>query len=642
MARARWRWDVGAPWTMAALPYDRDAWWTVAGLVGMVAGLGSLSFPWFMALGQGLYAWALHHFLWTNTTLAGLEALIMAVAAAPFILLGTLAQCVHRLGTDASAVGRWQPAQLAWMAGGAGAGLMLAELLEKWAATSAATLMPIGAVPVLVAAMVMVWQAAPRSRSSPTQRRAAALIEPETGPLPSTMLHIALAVTAAALVSAALTWVYVLHALDPGGEDRRLLCGGWLVVCIAAGMGRAFRRSIGKTLSASACGVLCTFAGAVLAAGAACFSMVTRTSDAGFLHTPGMWVLWALCACVPLAVAGWALGGCCRVLLARSPDRLEAGAGLLQIVLLSICVAFLAVALVLLERLGSYATLVAIALALVATGGTLIIHDPASRPSARRWRLAGVFASVIGMIILMPEAGRRWLGHQQHVPGPLFESWWITHELGGHTAGRTRSGTPPTPANGLVDWYQVRADCRIGVVSLLGDAHPDLPPHFQGRVDQWAILNLTGRPGAWPALRALRTTRDRYDVLIIALDDSPDAFARRLVSDGLLAQACTRLSPEGLLLCVLPPGNDGVAAAQHFLPADAQAAPGYRVATATIRIDSRNCVALIVDRGSSPRDRLAGRILPHIKLDPIVVRQEARPRSAGPQSGITSIASAEP
>lgn len=49
---------------------------------------------------------------------------------------------------------------------------------------------------------------------------------------------------------------------------------------------------------------------------------------------------------------------------------------------------------------GHRATLQMVALSLVALGGTLVIHDPGHAPQVRHRRLAAVFASLGGMILM--------------------------------------------------------------------------------------------------------------------------------------------------------------------------------------------------------------------------------------------------
>jgi len=590
--------------TVNAPAQERDAWWST-GIVGLLAGTAGLMLPWFLHSSQMLYTWALRHFLWNGASLLALEVLCMLVAAPPFVVLGTFAHCVLRLGGEHPGARDWNATALCWMVAGAGAGLLIASFSGSGTAMAA-----IGAAALLAAALATVWRAAPPGRQSRAQRRALAPAEPEGGAHWTAIMQLAFAAATAAMTSALLVWVHVLSALAPTTDARRLCSAGLMLLSASAGLGLGCRRAAPLTCGAGTFGMHCAFAGVATAVGVACFNLVTRASYVGFLNGPGIWLLWFLCACIPLALMGRASGLGMRALLARSADQKEAGATLLQNLLASAAVICAGVALVLLEHLGSYATLVATALALVGTGGTLVIHDPHKLRTAQRARLACVFGGVVGMTLLMPEAGSRWLGHQERTPRALVESWWVTHDPGQiKPDSARRAATALASADRLVDWYRVGAGCRVCVISLFERARLILPADFSGTVDQFALTSTggaTARPqDGEPALRALRVSRERYDVMILSLEDAPAEFVRRLLDTGLLAHIGARLAPDALLVCVFPEVAEmAELARQKLREADSIGAESH-AKTIGVNIHGHRCTALVVDHDADRFGRLA-------------------------------------
>jgi len=547
--------DLGTLLALSPSNYSRDVYWTATGIIGLAAGVAALTLPLLLHWAGRFNGWALAQFLWSGRALGVLDVLLMAATAWPFVLVGLFMHSAHRLPGGGRG---WQAEVLVWMLGGMGLGFAITALLERISAGDRLMLAG-GAIPLLVAAMIVVLRTTPRDQAQ-RPKLPAAPREPESSEHWRAVLRLAIAVLVTTTTSCALVWVYVTDALDMAGGTWRPLVGGVLVLFIAVGAGWSLRRSSGKPKRVGAFGTRCALAGVALAGGIAIFNLVTRTSYGGFVRGPGVWLLWGVGAGVPLAVVGSALGYGITALLARSGHESEAGAGLLQLMLISAGCACLAVALVLLEHLGSYATLVAMTLAQLAVGGTLLIHDPYSAPSAHRLRLGAVFGGVVGMTFLMPEAGRHWLGHQQRVPGRLWESWWVTHDLTSPRRDRstTAAGKGYAQVDQLVEWYRVRPGSRVGLISLFGDLQVGLPASFKGQIEQWPLLDgaeadaAAGSTSSWSALRALRARPGRFDVLLISLETAPVEFAQRVLDDGLIARAWSRLSRDGVLLCILP------------------------------------------------------------------------------------------
>lgn len=578
----------------------RQVAWVVVAVLAAAGGVVVLILPGLLSVGRSLYAAALREFLWTGWTLGVLDVLLMALVAPPFVVLGMLAQCVHRLGSDPR---RWQAEASALLVCGAGLGLCVVSGLQLWTGGDALVLRA-APMPLLAAALLAVWRAGADPEPRRRRRQAPPLpAEPESGSQWLVVLRLALGIAAASATCAVLVWVYVVDALDMASGAWRPFSGGLLL--LAGGVGLAFS-TIGAARDGAnwmgAFGVRLALAGGVLAAGMALFNLVTRASYPAFLHSPAVWLLWGVGAALPVAVLAWALGGGIRAFLSRSADDPGAGAVLLQILISASAGAFLVIVFPLLERLGSYPLLVATALALLATGGTLVIHDPSMSRRLQRFRLTAVFGGVVVMTFLMPEAGRHWLGHQQRLRPRMWESWWGTQDVPGP---RRDWGAVALLDGDVLDWYRVRAGCRVGVISLFGDARLDLPASFSGRVDQWALLTRRTAPRATlderPALQALRATRNRYDVLVLALADAAPEFVQGLLADGLLERAWAHLAPDAALICVTPSGDATEAALQAALSGP-QAEGGRPASIRRLWRGERMCLAARVDRGAGGGD----------------------------------------
>ena len=464
---------------------DQALPWTASGVAGLAAGVGVLLLPAMIGTVGHLWKWGLSRFLWMNWPLTVFEGLILLLAAlVPFVLLGFFMRCVHQLACPA---GRWDFGAFGWVLVGAAVGFVGVACFCGHP-LKGLLLMRAGAVPLLLAAMLSVSRASPSAARQPLADERLAVDEPDLGERWSAGLHIAVAVCVSGALTAGLVWTYVVGVMHTGAYAATLLAGGAMTFSAAVGLWAGSRRAAFAGHEIGRVGQHCAIAGVSVALGVAVLNVVTRASYAPFLSTPGYWLLWGLCACLPLGLAGYAIGQGGMAVLRRSPSRVRTGSGLLRMVFLAAAFTSLGVALPLLEALGSYATLVAAALALLATGGILIIHEPSFATGRARVRVATVFTAVLLMTWLMPAAGAGWLSTREHSRGRLVESWWLTYDVGPMGGARLLESTAPAgaevraaattfPAHAL-DWSRLAPPCRVGVVSLLGDDRSWVPPTF--------------------------------------------------------------------------------------------------------------------------------------------------------------------
>ena len=390
---------------------DRDLLWTITCISCLVAGLGALLLPVILNWCTGVLEYGLSGFIWRNNPLTVFEMLILLLAAlVPFSLIGFLIRCVHQLGCPS---GRWNFGVFGWVLAGTAIGFLLMALFVGFP-SNGLLLMRCGAVPLLLAAMVSVWTAVPGVKHRRSGGEEMLLDEPEIGERWPVVLRMAVFVCVCATVADALLWVYVVGTLrDTSSEfSDTLFAGGGMLLAGSIGIWIASKRMLLVRHRIGSLGTHCVISGVLLAAGVAVFNIVVRSSCTTFRDTPGFWLLWAICAFVPFVAVAHAVGYGGIAVLRRSAYFADTGSTILRMMLVAVGVSFLFVALCLIELLGSYATLVAAALALLATGGILIIHEPSYVSGPSRAGTVLVFAAVLAMTWFMPQAGGGWLRGQ--------------------------------------------------------------------------------------------------------------------------------------------------------------------------------------------------------------------------------------
>ena len=573
---------------------DRDLLWTITGISCLVAGLGALLLPVILNWCTGVLDYGLSGFIWRNNPLTVFEMLILLLAAlVPFSLIGFLIRCVHQLGCPS---GRWNFGVLGWVLAGTAFGFLITALLVRFP-SNGLLVMRFGAVPLLVAAMVSVWTAVPGVKHRRSGGEEMLLNEPEIGERWPVVLRMAVFVCVCATVADALLWVYVVGTLrgTSSGFSDTLLAGGGMLWAGSIGIWIASKRMLLVRHRIGSLGTHCVISGVLLAAGVAVFNIVVRSSCPTFRDTPGFWLLWAICAFVPFVAVTHAVGYGGIAVLRRSAYFADTGSAVLRMMLVAVGISFLFVALCLIELLGSYATLVAAALALLATGGILVIHEPSYVSGPSRAGTALVFTAVLAMTWFMPQAGGGWLRDQQVSRGRLLESWSLTCDVrsegelrfigDGGSGEQSLDESAISKMADICDWSSLPSNCRVGAISLLGDDSNWVPLDFPGQVERllvepsmwWRINSLRldrevadsvagkVRYRLLPAIRSLRASSDTYDLLLITFRDMPYTMSRRVLASDFFERALPRLAPDGVMVAMFSHDECPVEASQRLI-----------------------------------------------------------------------------
>ncbi len=547
---------------------DRELRWMVTSIVALVGCVLILATPEVFGWVHQIKTAILGEFLWATLSVSILEGVVLfVIAAAPFSFLGLLIRCVHQVS---NCDGRWNIATAAWFLVGAGIASLTVPLIAE-RLNNDFLLMRLACGPIVLAALISTWQVSrklvPRDKQSSGDPS-----EPEFGQRWPTVLRLAVAVMFMSIVCASAVWIYVASAVRFDRDVSLIACSG-LFISAAAGIYLASRRARDANDLVGVFGQSAVAAGIVLAGAVAVFNLVLRECAAPFVQSFGFVLLWGVCGCAPVLFAAYAIGIGWVSILRRYVYRGQQGATLLWISFAVVGLTLLFVAPGLMRRLGSFATLIAAALCMVATGGILIIHGPSVRQDYHRARVAGVFAAVLAMMWTMPYFGNGWLSDQQHPRRMIAESTWMSYYFddSGHkraihagdlSLGRSVKSTPglmTQPPFALRTTDDVR-EPRVGVLDLAGAGLELLPPDLSEDADAYSFdLHLRGRISpssklaspirSWPQLRS---SYDVYDLLVVSLSDLPPRALRRTINRSFLETTINRLSVDGVLMLLLP------------------------------------------------------------------------------------------
>jgi len=360
---------------------DRSLHWIVVSVLALAGGVATMLLPFLAG--------------WTSSVRAGLDAtflwpapmgllpdtfLAFLTCAAPIVLLGVAWCGLHHLS---SPVGDWSAGSTAWALIGGGASLALpAETLAHLSQSNvllAGAALPVLGIPLLVAVV------GERGSAASAAGRTSDPDAPTLRDRWPRLLRIAIVAIGGG--GACVTLVWSKQATMLGAPD-------FLVPGIAAAAGGAGLLIAARTSSVApsmaGLGVRGAIAGVLTALGTQSFLAAADRPLA--LRLGPTWVA--------LLAVGYAVGYGRSLLLARVASRSVAGAAELSRFWLCVAITVLITGPAAIYFFGRHATLMMVALSLVALGGTLVIHDTNDSPRRRKERLGVVFACLSGMVLL--------------------------------------------------------------------------------------------------------------------------------------------------------------------------------------------------------------------------------------------------
>lgn len=358
---------------------DRPLYWLVLSVLALAGGVATALLPLAARVATATYAWMNVHFVWSVGPLAVAEAiLLLGACVVPLTLLGMAISCAHHLSCPDC---RWNTRATGWLLVGAAGGAVAAgwalEMLGR-----ADLVLVAAALPVLLVALGSAISGTSHGTSKAEQRAPAPLpISTDRWP---TLLRAGVVAVGGGGACAMVVWLG--QPPQDGGlsgvSAASMLLVAGVGVLIACGSSRCGFRSVGGF------GFAIATAGIVVAGGA----LLARSS--GTLGTTATRVA----ALAGMLSIGFATAYGRQTLLVRVASRSSTGAETMARTLVCAALTAWIAAPLALRVVGPPATLIMLALSMIALGGVLVIHEPTHSTRTRRLRLCAVFACVAALI----------------------------------------------------------------------------------------------------------------------------------------------------------------------------------------------------------------------------------------------------
>jgi len=361
---------------------DRPLYWSALSVVALAAGLLIALAPVQARLSLGFLEWMHAHFLWSRLTLIPLDFATALIAAGPSLLvIGLAVSGAHRLS---GRHGQWDTRASGWVSIGAATGVLGAEGLSR-VTQRPVVLLVAASLPALVAAVIAASAGGSgRDRTDEEVARDTPAMLPLWSDRWPTLLRGSIVAVGACGAAAMTAWWGQAGAT----AGAAALLAAMMLAALGLGVLAGCRPESASQRSIGGFGVACAAAGLATAAGVA---PVWGDLSASPVCTAGV-------AAASLGTIGFATAYGRQTLLHRVAGRTAEGAKVLARLLASAALTVWLAAPAAVHVLGRPATLMLLALSLLALGGTLIIHEPGHTLRTRRLRLCAVFGSLGGMI----------------------------------------------------------------------------------------------------------------------------------------------------------------------------------------------------------------------------------------------------
>ena len=367
---------------------DRALYWLVLAVIALAAGVAIAFLPFSVSTVSTFYQWMNEHFLWSSVPLALLQTFTaFAAGVIPLAVLGLSISCAHHL---CCRFAQWEADATAWVLLGAAGGTILAAQAIG-VKTSADPFLIAAALPVLLVSIAAAFLGTSGEQSILRS------VDPPPAALPlwsdrwPTLLRASIVAVGGGSACAAYVWI------DPPTQNSSSVIlsaaknlPASLLIAFAVGLLGGARMNHPNRRTIGGFGAACNVAGVMVAIGAVARSLSSGSTDVAVF----------ILAIAALVGIGFATAYGRQTLLIRVASRSSAGAVELGRLLVCAGMTLLVGAPLAVHFFGPTATLIMLAVSLVALGGTLVIHDPVGSPQTRRIRLASLFVSM-GMMLLL-------------------------------------------------------------------------------------------------------------------------------------------------------------------------------------------------------------------------------------------------
>lgn len=379
-----------AGWVAPADAVDRSLYWSVLAVIALAGGFAICLAPLGIALAAGFVAVLWDQFVWSLVPLEILHLITAGVVVVlPLGLLGLAASCAHHLSCPH---GRWEPRATTWLFLGGAAGVLGADWVSGLGTHPAVSLGGAALPMFLLSIGCMVFASRDGGPVAAVSPDAVDSTTPQFRDRYPRLTRWSVVGVGGGAACAFYVWMQLLVEQE---EMRLAFSAAGLAVL---GVGSALGSHAGRTFvrHISAYGLACAVAGALVAAAA---TARYTPAPSGFLLLSG---LLALCG------LGFALAMGRTLIMHRVGSRSREGIRTAGRLLFCSALTFWVTAPVAIWAFDARATLVMLALSLMAVGGILIMHDTVVDGAARRVRLALVFGAVGIMITLASGDSNPW------------------------------------------------------------------------------------------------------------------------------------------------------------------------------------------------------------------------------------------
>lgn len=549
----------------------------VLGSCCLLAGLATLSMAVLVGPVRLLCEWLRTDFFWTGPSLRIADLLVATgVQLVPTTLLGLALVCVLGVRADALS-GRTTTLRLAALLCGAATGVWAVTFRYALGLTVSLTLV-LSAVPLFLGCILALMHAGGGGRNSTAPGGRSPELDPAEAPPPEmgesglSLLLPGLFVWSLSLAMTGVVW----HRAALRGPTMTGVSPGEAIalwfVCLAVGAWLLCPRSARASQALGSVGFrmclagLCS-AGVVLALSAE----GQRVSSLALSGRSASWALLGMIGCHGVC-NGMVLPAMLRAALSRFATRGLAHAKMVTVCALSMGTGFGILSLWVLGALGTLLAMCVCCLAMLITGGTMVIYDPRGGRKMHRVRLGGVFACLALLMFALPRAASDWSLDRTGASGDLRED--VSHALEKESvrvAGADQSGNEVGIAGSTSVGGFAGGDSRGAVADLLAVCLPGSKVCVMGGVDTARFERKRGpffrriHVDHWPhprdaaatretnsSLSRLRTERTRYDLVICNSAGNGVRANQYVWAEESFRRLALLLAPQGVAIVRVP------------------------------------------------------------------------------------------
>lgn len=369
---------------------DRPLYWMVLAVIALVSGVMAALIPLNLYMASSVYHWLHNHFVWSSIPLEILHTSISLITTLiPLGLMGVALSCVHHLSCP---LGRWETRATGWLLIGVSAGILFTGHL-KGQGISYTLLIIASSLPAFLVALISSGVSSSDNLQLEPPVHGSAFSLPLWSDRWPRLLRVAIVAVGGGSACGVIVWSTPVR-----GELSSNVLSSAMILALGVGVLIACKTKNVGFRSIGGFGVASALAGVVVASASA---IVNSSDSSGYF-------MYLVPSCLGLMMIGYVTAYGRKTLLARVASKSTTGTQIMSRLLVCAALTAWIGAPVMLSLMGTTATLVMLALSMIALGGLLIIYEPAYSLRTRRIRLLVIFGSISTMILLAALPSNPW------------------------------------------------------------------------------------------------------------------------------------------------------------------------------------------------------------------------------------------